>query len=75
MASRTVSLTGWGRIAPTRAELAAPATVAAAARLLEPPARGAINHSAINHGAINHGVIPRGLGRSYNMPRSARAAW
>ena len=71
MASRTVSLTGWGRIAPTRAELAAPATVAAAARLLEPPARSAINrsainHGAINHGAINHGVIPRGLGRSYN---------
>ena len=41
MTSRTVSLTGWGRIAPTRAELAEPATVAGAARLLEtrPPAR------------------------------------
>ena len=51
MASRTVSLTGWGRIAPTRAELAEPATVAGAARLLERPARR---------------VIARGLGRSYN---------
>src|SRR5712671_5832268 len=53
MASRTVSLTGWGRIAPTRAELAEPATVAGAARLLETSARGS-------------GVIARGLGRSYN---------
>ena len=51
MASRTVSLTGWGRVAPTRAELAEPATVAGAARLLETPARG---------------MIARGLGRSYN---------
>ncbi len=53
MTSRTVRLTGWGRIAPSRAELAEPATVAAAARLLEtaPAARGA---------------IARGLGRSYN---------
>jgi len=53
MASRTVRLTGWGRIAPTEAELAEPATVAGAARLLEnaPAARG---------------VIARGLGRSYN---------
>ena len=53
MSSRTVTLTGWGRISPTRAELAEPATVAGAARLLEtaPPARG---------------VIARGLGRSYN---------
>ncbi len=51
MPSRTVSLTGWGRIAPTQAELAQPATVGAAARLLETPAGGA---------------IPRGLGRSYN---------
>jgi decaprenylphospho-beta-D-ribofuranose 2-oxidase len=61
MTSRTVSLTGWGRIAPTRAELAQPATVAGAARLLETPAR-----RVINHGAISHGVIARGLGRSYN---------
>ena len=53
MSSRTVRLTGWGRISPTRAELAEPATVAGAARLLETaaPARG---------------VIARGLGRSYN---------
>ena len=56
MTSRTVSLTGWGRIAPTRAELAEPATVAGAARLLETPARG----------VTNHGTIARGLGRSYN---------
>src|SRR5436190_20977115 len=56
MPSRTVSLTGWGRIAPTRAELTEPATVAGAARLLETSARG----------VINHGMIPRGLGRSYN---------
>src|SRR5579862_9641121 len=53
MPSRTVSLTGWGRIAPTRAELAEPATVAGATRLLETSARG-------------QGVIARGLGRSYN---------
>ncbi len=51
MPSRSVSLTGWGRIAPTRAELAEPATVAGATRLLEPSARQ---------------VIARGLGRSYN---------
>jgi decaprenylphospho-beta-D-ribofuranose 2-oxidase len=53
---RTVTLTGWGRIAPTKAELAAPASVAEAAALLRQAAgrRGA--------GA----VIPRGLGRSYN---------
>ena len=53
MPSPTVSLTGWGRIAPTRAELAEPATVAGAARLLETSARG-------------RGLIARGLGRSYN---------
>ena len=47
----TRTLTGWGRISPTRAELAEPATVDAAARLLQAPARG---------------VIARGLGRSYN---------
>ena len=46
-------LTGWGRISPTRAELAEPASVAAAARLLE-------THAAAR------GLIARGLGRSYN---------
>ena len=46
----TVTLTGWGRIAPTKAELAAPADAQAAASLL----RGS--------GA----KIARGLGRSYN---------
>ena len=51
MATRTVSLTGWGRISPSRAELAEPATVAGAARLLETAASG---------------TIARGLGRSYN---------
>lgn len=47
----TRTFTGWGRISPTRAELAEPATVAAAAGLLQAPARG---------------MIARGLGRSYN---------
>jgi decaprenylphospho-beta-D-ribofuranose 2-oxidase len=51
MSSRTVRLTGWGRIAPTTAELAEPATVAGAAWLLETAPGGA---------------IARGLGRSYN---------
>src|SRR5205807_4090462 len=50
---RTVRLTGWGRVSPSRAELAEPATVAGAARLLET-------------GAAARGVIARGLGRSYN---------
>ncbi len=50
----TVTLTGWGRIAPTRAELAAPATGAEAAGLMRLTAgRGTV-------------AIPRGLGRSYN---------
>jgi decaprenylphospho-beta-D-ribofuranose 2-oxidase len=49
--SRRVTLTGWGRIAPTAADLAAPATAAEAAALLAGPGGG---------------VIPRGLGRSYN---------
>ena len=53
MSSRTVLLTGWGRISPTRAELAEPASVAAAARLLETAAAA-------------RGLIARGLGRSYN---------
>jgi decaprenylphospho-beta-D-ribofuranose 2-oxidase len=51
MSSRTVTLTGWGRIAPSTAELAEPASETEAAALL---------HTA------KHGVIPRGLGRSYN---------
>jgi decaprenylphospho-beta-D-ribofuranose 2-oxidase len=46
----TVTLTGWGRVEPTVAELASPATAAAAASLL----RGA------------GPKIARGLGRSYN---------
>ena len=53
MSSRTVRLTGWGRILPSRAELAEPATVAGAARLLETA-------------AASRGAIARGLGRSYN---------
>src|ERR1700748_3030731 len=40
MATRPGGLTGWGRISPSRAELAAPATAAGAARLLETPRRG-----------------------------------
>src|SRR4029077_1528214 len=51
MSSRIVRLTGWGRIAPTTAELAEAVTVAGAARLLETAPGGA---------------IARGLGRSYN---------
>jgi decaprenylphospho-beta-D-ribofuranose 2-oxidase len=53
MPGRTVRLTGWGRISPSVAELAEPASAASAAELLgsRPAARG---------------VIPRGLGRSYN---------
>jgi decaprenylphospho-beta-D-ribofuranose 2-oxidase len=50
MPSRTVTLTGWGRVAPTTAELAEPASADSAAGLL---------------GAAG-GVIARGLGRSYN---------
>ena len=52
MPGRTVRLTGWGRISPSSAELAEPATAADAARVLAARRRG--------------GVIPRGLGRSYN---------
>ncbi|HEY2284793.1 MAG TPA: FAD-binding protein, partial [Streptosporangiaceae bacterium] len=51
MSTSTVILTGWGRIAPTQAQLTQPDTVAGATRLLAEPARG---------------MIPRGLGRSYN---------
>jgi decaprenylphospho-beta-D-ribofuranose 2-oxidase len=53
MPGRTVRLTGWGRISPSSAELAEPASPARAAELL-------------GHGAARRGVIPRGLGRSYN---------
>ena len=60
MPGRTVRLTGWGRISPSSAELACPATAADAARELSGgAARGA---AAPQH----RGVIPRGLGRSYN---------
>lgn len=56
--TRPVRLTGWGRIAPTTAELAAPANETEAASLLrylaEPPA------------GKSGSAIPRGLGRSYN---------
>jgi decaprenylphospho-beta-D-ribofuranose 2-oxidase len=50
----TVTLTGWGRIAPSTAELAEPASDADASALL----RAA--------GGRGVGIIPRGLGRSYN---------
>src|SRR5437879_1446646 len=50
----TCTLTGWGRIAPSTAELAAPASDAEAAGLLRRPR------------PADGGVIPRGLGRSYN---------
>ncbi|HXZ72974.1 MAG TPA: FAD-binding oxidoreductase [Streptosporangiaceae bacterium] len=53
MPGRTVRLTGWGRISPSVAELAEPATAASAAELL-------------GQRAAARGVIPRGLGRSYN---------
>jgi decaprenylphospho-beta-D-ribofuranose 2-oxidase len=53
MPSRTVQLTGWGRVSPSSAELAEPATVDGAAQLLRA-------------GADVRGVIARGLGRSYN---------
>jgi decaprenylphospho-beta-D-ribofuranose 2-oxidase len=53
MPSRTVSLTGWGRISPSSAELAEPASIDSAAGLLR-------------DGTAARGVIARGLGRSYN---------
>ena len=55
--SRRVTLTGWGRIAPTEADMAAPASDAEAAALLRDLATG---------GDARPGAIPRGLGRSYN---------
>ena len=60
MSGRTVRLTGWGRISPSSAELAAPATAAAAAEVLS---RAAAPRGAA---AKVQSVIPRGLGRSYN---------
>jgi decaprenylphospho-beta-D-ribofuranose 2-oxidase len=51
---RTVTLTGWGRIAPSTATLAQPSSAEDAAELLRAGAAGP--------GAL----IPRGLGRSYN---------
>ena len=69
MPARTVRLTGWGRVSASWAELAEPATAAAAAELLGrgaavPPGGGA----AVRPGgrAVGRAVIPRGLGRAYN---------
>ena len=56
--TRPVRLTGWGRIAPTRADLASPASDAEAAALLRYLAERPIGRSGT--------AIPRGLGRSYN---------
>lgn len=50
----TVTLTGWGRIAPSTAHLAEPASDSDATALLR--------RAAADSGS----VIPRGLGRSYN---------
>jgi decaprenylphospho-beta-D-ribofuranose 2-oxidase len=52
--TRSVTLTGWGRVAPSTAELATPATAPEAAGLLR---------FAAGRGTA---AIPRGLGRSYN---------
>jgi decaprenylphospho-beta-D-ribofuranose 2-oxidase len=56
--TRPVRLTGWGRIAPTRADLAAPASDAEAAALLR--------YLATLPASKREAAIPRGLGRSYN---------
>ena len=57
MPTRPVRLTGWGRVAPTRADVAAPASDAEAAALLR--------YLAAPH--VSGGTaIARGLGRSYN---------
>jgi decaprenylphospho-beta-D-ribofuranose 2-oxidase len=56
--TRPVRLTGWGRVAPTRARLAAPASDAEAAALIRYLAAGAAGKGGA--------AIPRGLGRSYN---------
>lgn len=52
MPTRTATLTGWGRVAPTTATLAEPPAAEAAASFLRDAGPGS--------------VIPRGLGRSYN---------
>jgi decaprenylphospho-beta-D-ribofuranose 2-oxidase len=57
---RSVTLTGWGRIAPSTARLAEPASETDAAAVL----RSASGDSS--GAASGAGVIPRGLGRSYN---------
>ena len=57
MPTRSVRLTGWGRIAPTRASLAAPASDAEAAALLRYLATPTMGGGT---------AIARGLGRSYN---------
>jgi decaprenylphospho-beta-D-ribofuranose 2-oxidase len=54
MVSNTVTLTGWGRIAPSTAKLAEPASYSDASALL------------LAAGGRGLGIIPRGLGRSYN---------
>ncbi|HEY0935254.1 MAG TPA: FAD-binding oxidoreductase [Trebonia sp.] len=59
--TRPVTLSGWGRIAPTRAELAVPASDAQAAALLRYLAGGRAGQADQGRAAI-----PRGLGRSYN---------
>src|SRR5580693_2222726 len=56
--TRPVRLTGWGRIAPTPADLAAPASDAEAAALLR--------YLATLPASKREAAIPRGLGRSYN---------
>jgi decaprenylphospho-beta-D-ribofuranose 2-oxidase len=58
-ATRRVTLTGWGRVAPSTADLAAPASAAEAAALLLAQAEG------------DGKAIPRGLGRSYNNAAQA----
>jgi decaprenylphospho-beta-D-ribofuranose 2-oxidase len=65
--SRRVTLTGWGRIAPTAADLAVPGTGAEAAALLGHCAE-LRDRAGQGAGAdpSSGGVIPRGLGRSYN---------
>jgi len=55
-------LTGWGRVAPTTADLAAPASAGQAAELFRYLA---------GNGNGSGGVIPRGLGRSYNNAAQA----
>jgi decaprenylphospho-beta-D-ribofuranose 2-oxidase len=52
---QTQTLTGWGRVAPSRATLAEPSSETDAAALLDP-----------GRAAAHRGIIARGLGRSYN---------